>query len=272
MSVHSTTVRTTVRKLKDMKARGEKIACLTAYDVSFAQVLDQNGVDVVLVGDSLGMVIQGEDTTLPVTMDDMVYHGRAVARGLQQALLILDMPFMSDASVEQAVANAGRFMKQAGANMVKLEGGADQQELVATLTRLGIPVCAHLGLQPQRVHKLGGYRVQGREKGVADTMLHDARVLEQAGADMLLLECVPAELAKQITQQAGIPVIGIGAGVDCDGQILVLYDILGISAGKIPRFSKNFIAEAGDIAAAVRLYVEQVKAATFPSAEHSFQS
>ncbi|HEY9050752.1 MAG TPA: 3-methyl-2-oxobutanoate hydroxymethyltransferase [Gammaproteobacteria bacterium] len=246
------------------------MACLTAYDVSFAQVLDQNGVDVVLVGDSLGMVIQGEETTLPVTMDDMVYHGRAVSRGVKQALLILDMPFMSDASVEQAVANAGRFMKQAGANMVKLEGGADQQELVATLTRLGIPVCAHLGLQPQRVHKLGGYRVQGREQSVAERMLHDARVLEQAGADMLLLECVPAELAKQITQKASIPVIGIGAGVDCDGQILVLYDILGISAGKIPKFSKNFMAEANDIPAAVRLYVEQVKASSFPSFEHSF--
>ncbi|TNF37293.1 MAG: 3-methyl-2-oxobutanoate hydroxymethyltransferase [Gammaproteobacteria bacterium] len=272
MSVHSTPARTTVRKLKDMKARGEKIACLTAYDVSFAQILDQNGVDVVLVGDSLGMVIQGEETTLPVTMDDMVYHGRAVARGLKQAFLILDMPFMSDASVEQAVANAGRFMKQAGANMVKLEGGADQQELVSTLTRMGIPVCAHLGLQPQRVHKLGGYRVQGREQSVAERMLHDARVLEQAGADMLLLECVPAELAKQITRQAGIPVIGIGAGVDCDGQILVLYDILGISAGKIPKFSRNFMAESGDIAAAVRLYVEQVKSSAFPTEQHSFHS
>ncbi len=271
MSTHKASGRITIRQLKEMKQQGEKIACLTAYDVSFAQLLDQQGVDVVLVGDSLGMVIQGLETTLPVTMDDMVYHGQAVSRGLSRALLIVDMPFMSDASVEQAVANAGRFMKQAGANMVKLEGGADQRELVSTLTRLGIPVCAHLGLQPQRVHKLGGYRVQGREDAVAEKMLEDARVLEQAGADMLLLECVPAALAKQITQQAQIPVIGIGAGVDCDGQILVLYDILGISAGKIPRFSKNYMQQAGDIAEAVKHYVDDVKHSRFPADEHSFQ-
>lgn len=262
--------RKTVRSLRDMKARGEKIACLTAYDASFAQVLDTNGVDVVLVGDSLGMVIQGLDTTLPVTMDDMVYHGQAVSRGLKQAFLILDMPFMSDASIEQAVANAGRFMQEAGANMVKMEGGADQKELVATLTRLGIPVCAHLGLQPQRVHKLGGYRVQGREEAVAEKMLEDARILEQAGADMLLLECVPAELAARITEQASIPVIGIGAGNACDGQILVLYDILGISAGRIPKFSKNYIQLADDIPSAVKCYVDDVKNGTFPSAEQSF--
>lgn len=271
MSTHKASGRITIRQLKEMKQQGKKIACLTAYDVSFAQLLDQQGVDVVLVGDSLGMVIQGLETTLPVTMDDMVYHGQAVSRGLSRALLIVDMPFMSDASVEQAVANAGRFMKQAGANMVKLEGGADQRELVSTLTRLGIPVCAHLGLQPQRVHKLGGYRVQGREDVVAEKMLEDARVLEQAGADMLLLECVPAALAKQITQQVQIPVIGIGAGVDCDGQILVLYDILGISAGKIPRFSKNYMRQAGDIAEAVKHYVDDVKHSRFPADEHSFQ-
>ena len=270
MSTHNTTGRVTVRKLKDMKAQGEKIACLTAYDASFAQLLDNNGVDVVLVGDSLGMVIQGLETTLPVTMDEMVYHGQAVSRGLDHAFLILDMPFMSDASVDEAVANAGRFMKQAGANMVKLEGGADQKELVSTLTRLGIPVCAHLGLQPQRVHKLGGYRVQGREHDVAERMLEDARVLEQAGADMLLLECVPVELAEKITRQSKIPVIGIGAGPVCDGQILVLYDILGISVGHIPKFAKNYMAESTDIAAAVRSYVTEVKNASFPSAEHSF--
>ncbi|MDH5765901.1 MAG: 3-methyl-2-oxobutanoate hydroxymethyltransferase, partial [Gammaproteobacteria bacterium] len=241
MSTHKTNRRITVSHLKEMKAKGEKIACLTAYDASFAQLLDNNGVDVVLVGDSLGMVIQGLETTLPVTMDEMVYHGKAVARGLQHALLIIDMPFMSDASVDQAVENAGRFMKEAGANMVKLEGGADQKELVSTLTRLGIPVCAHLGLQPQRVHKLGGYKVQGRDQQVADRMLEDARVLEKAGADMLLLECVPVSLAEKITRQAGIPVIGIGAGSQCDGQILVLYDILGISTGHIPKFSKNYM-------------------------------
>ena len=270
MSSHKTTGRVTVRKLKEMKAQGEKIACLTAYDASFASLLDNNGVDVVLVGDSLGMVIQGLETTLPVTMDEMVYHGQAVSRGLQHAFLILDMPFMSDASVNEAVVNAGRFMKQAGANMVKLEGGADQKELVSTLTRLGIPVCAHLGLQPQRVHKLGGYRVQGREQEAAERMLEDARVLEQAGADMLLLECVPVELAAKITQQSKIPVIGIGAGNVCDGQILVLYDILGISVGHIPKFSKNYMTESADIDVAVKSYVAEVKSGLFPSAEHSF--
>lgn len=272
MSAQTATARITIRQLHDMKTRGEKIACLTAYDVSFARVLDNNGVDVVLVGDSLGMVIQGHDTTLPVTMDDMVYHGRAVARGLQRALLILDMPFLSDASLEQAVANAGRFMKEAGANMVKLEGGADQKELVSALTRMGIPVCAHIGLQPQRVHKLGGYRVQGREQSAAQTMLDDARILEAAGADLLLLECVPSELAARITAQAKIPVIGIGAGAQCDGQILVLYDILGVSAGRIPKFSKNYLAACGgDVASAVKCYVDEVKRGVFPDAGHSFE-
>lgn len=272
MSVHNSTARITIRQLHDMKARGEKIACLTAYDVSFARVLDANNVDVVLVGDSLGMVIQGHDTTLPVTMDDMVYHGRAVARGLQRAMLILDMPFLSDATLVQTVTNAGRFMKETGAAMVKLEGGADQKEIVSALTRIGIPVCAHIGLQPQRVHKLGGYKVQGREQAAALAMLDDARILEQAGADMLLIECVPSELAARITAQAKIPVIGIGAGAACDGQILVLYDILGISAGRIPKFSKNYLtAGASDIAAAVKLYVDEVKRGVFPDIGRSFE-
>ena len=260
----------TINTLQDMKARGDKIACLTAYDVSFAQLLDNAGADIVLVGDSLGMVIQGLDSTIPVTMDEMIYHGQVVSRGLKRAFLILDMPFMSDASTQQAVENAGRFMKECGANMVKLEGGADQQELVETLTRLGIPVCAHLGLQPQRVHKLGGYKVQGRDAVVAEKMLNDARVLEQAGADMLLLECVPAELAKKVTQQASIPVIGIGAGNQTDGQILVLYDILGISAGRIPKFSKNYMQQAGSIQQAVEQYIEEVKSVAFPDDEHTF--
>lgn len=271
MSAQNQISRINVQKLKQMKADGEKIACLTAYDASFARVLDDCGVDVVLVGDSLGMVIQGRETTLPVTVEQMIYHGQAVSAGLKHAFLIIDMPFMSDASVEQAVINAGRFMKEAGASMVKLEGGADQKELVSTLTRLGIPVCAHIGLQPQRVHKLGGYRVQGREQDDAERMLNDALVLEQAGADMLLVECVPAELAKRITQSSGIPVIGIGAGPDCDGQILVLYDILGISTGKVPRFSKNYMSGTEDIAAAVRHYVDDTRSGQFPDAEHSFK-
>jgi len=271
MSTHpKKTSKVTINTLREMKAGKEKIACLTAYDVSFAQLLDNVGVDIVLVGDSLGMVIQGLDSTIPVTMDEMIYHGKLVSRGVERALLILDMPFMSDASTQQAVENAGRFMKECGANMVKLEGGADQKELVETLTRLGIPVCAHLGLQPQRVHKLGGYKVQGRDAGVAEKMLNDVRVLEQAGADLLLLECVPDELAKKITELATIPVIGIGAGNQTDGQILVLYDILGISAGRIPKFSKNYMQQATSIQQAVEQYVEEVKGVVFPDNVHTF--
>ncbi len=271
MSAQLPTQRVNINTLREMKSKGEKIACLTAYDVSFAQVLDESGVDIVLVGDSLGMVIQGLDSTIPVTMDDMVYHGKAVARGLKRALLILDMPFLSDATTQQAVQNAGRFMQQAGASMVKLEGGADQRELVETLTRLGIPVCAHLGLQPQRVHKLGGYKVQGRDQAVAEKMLSDAKVLEQAGADLLLLECVPDELARQVTRQASIPVIGIGAGPGTDGQILVLYDILGISAGHIPRFSRNYMLQCESIQEAVEQYVAEVRSGAFPDAAHTFK-
>ncbi|VAW67265.1 3-methyl-2-oxobutanoate hydroxymethyltransferase [hydrothermal vent metagenome] len=271
MSAHANkTARVSINTLREMKARGEKIACLTAYDVSFAQLLDSVGVDIVLVGDSLGMVIQGLGSTIPVTMDEMIYHGQVVSRGLKRAFLVMDMPFMSDASTAQAVENAGRFMKECGANMVKLEGGADQRELVETLTRLGIPVCAHLGLQPQRVHKLGGYKVQGRDAETADKMLNDARVLEQAGADLLLVECVPDELARKLTEQSAIPVIGIGAGHQTDGQILVLYDILGISAGHIPKFSKNYMQQAGSIQQSVELYIDEVKSSAFPAAEHTF--
>ncbi len=271
MSTHANkTDRVSINTLREMKARGEKIACLTAYDVSFAQQLDNAGVDIVLVGDSLGMVIQGLGSTIPVTMGEMIYHGQAVSRGLKRAFLVMDMPFMSDASTSQAVENAGRFMKECGANMVKLEGGADQRELVETLTRLGIPVCAHIGLQPQRVHKLGGYRVQGRDTESADKMLNDARVLEQAGADLLLVECVPDKLARALTEQSKIPVIGIGAGAQTDGQILVLYDILGISAGHIPKFSKNYMLQAGSIAQSIEQYIKEVKSALFPAEEHTF--
>lgn len=261
----------TVRSLAEMKAAKQKIACLTAYDASFAQLLEKAGVDVVLVGDSLGMVIQGEETTLPVSVEDMLYHTRCVARGLKNALLITDMPFLSFTSIEQAVLNAGLFMKQGGAHMVKLEGGADQAETVAALNRNGIPVCAHLGLQPQFVHKIGGYLVQGRDAGTAQRMLDDALILQQAGADLMLLECVPELLAKKITQALHIPVIGIGASVDCDGQILVLYDILDISMGIRPKFSKNFIASAPGIEQAIELYVNAVRQKEFPAAEHIFR-
>lgn len=260
----------TVRRLAEMKQAKEKIACLTAYDASFSQLLENSGIDVVLVGDSLGMVIQGSETTLPVSVEDMLYHTRCVAKGLQNALLITDMPFLSFTSVEQAVLNAGLFMKQGGAHMVKLEGGVDQAETVSALNKNGIPVCAHLGLQPQYVHKIGGYRVQGREKAAAKKMLSDALTLQKAGADLMLLECVPEKLAAKITAALDIPVIGIGASVDCDGQVLVLYDILDISLGLRPKFSKNFMLDSSSIADAVKNYVAAVKQSEFPAAEHVF--
>ena len=260
----------TVRRLAEMKQAREKIACLTAYDASFAQLLEKNGADVVLVGDSLGMVIQGEETTLPVSVEDMLYHTQCVAKGLKNALLITDMPFLSFTSEEEAVLNAGLFMKQGGAHMVKLEGGVDQIDTVTALNKNGIPVCAHLGLQPQYVHKIGGYRVQGKDDAAAEKMLQDALTLQDAGADLMLLECVPAVLAKKITAVLDIPVIGIGAGADCDGQILVLYDILGISLGIRPKFSKNFMDSADGIEEAISQYVSAVKNVEFPALEHTF--
>lgn len=260
----------TVRQLAEMKQAKQKIACLTAYDASFSRLLENAGVDVVLVGDSLGMVIQGEETTLPVSVEDMLYHTQCVAKGLNNALLITDMPFLSFTSEEEAVLNAGLFMKQGGAHMVKLEGGVDQADTVAALNKNGIPVCAHLGLQPQYVHKIGGYRVQGRDDEAAEKMLQDALTLQDAGADLMLLECVPALLASKITAALDIPVIGIGAGVDCDGQVLVLYDILDISLGLRPKFSKNFMSDAVGIESAIQQYVSEVKNSEFPSVEHTF--
>jgi len=261
----------TVRTLRNMKQAGEKIACLTAYDASFATVLETAGVEVLLVGDSLGMVVQGRDSTVPVTMDDMVYHSAAVARGRRRALLMVDMPFMSYASPQQAMTNAARLMQEGGAHMVKLEGGALQAESVRQLTERGIPVCAHLGLQPQSVHRLGGYRVQGRDVAAARTMVEDAKVLQEAGADVLLVESIPVGLATEITHAVTIPVIGIGAGPDCDGQVLVLYDILGITPGKRPKFAKDFMAGQAHIQAAVTSYVEAVKNGAFPALEHCFE-
>lgn len=261
----------TVATLKNMKKSGEKIACLTAYDASFGALLDAAGVDVVLVGDSLGMVIQGRDSTLPVTMDHMVYHAAAVSRSCQRALRMVDMPFMSYASIDHALVNAARLMQDGGAHMVKLEGTANQSDVVRRLNDCGIPVCAHLGLRPQFVHKLGGYRVQGRETDSASRLRDDAARLEQAGADALLLECVPTALATEITAHVGIPVIGIGAGAGCDGQVLVLYDMLGITPGKRPRFSKDFLAGNASITAALAAYIADVKAGRFPAAEHGFE-
>ena len=263
----STITLTTLRKIKES---GEKFAVLTAYDASFAGLLDEAGVEVLLVGDSLGMVVQGLETTLPVLMEEMIYHTRNVVRGHCRALVMSDMPFMSYNTPEQALDNAARLMKEGGAAMVKLEGGAWLADTIRHLSQYGIPVCAHLGLLPQSVHKLGGYRVQGRELSDAERMLEDAQLLVEAGADCLLLECVPANLAKAIAETVAVPVIGIGAGPDCDAQVLVLYDMLGITRGKRPKFSRDFLAGAGSVEVAVRAYVEAVKAKTFPGPEHSF--
>jgi len=260
----------TVAVLQEMKKKGEKITCLTAYDSSFATLLDDAGIEVLLVGDSLGMVIQGQNTTLPVSLDEMIYHTRCVARGTRRALLMADMPFMADADPLQALLNAGRLMKEGGAHMVKLEGGAMQLDTVRRLAAHGIPVCAHLGLLPQSVHKLGGYKVQGRDAGTARQILDDALALQESGVDMLLLECVPAALGAEISRSMRIPVIGIGAGPDCDAQVLVLYDMLGITSGGRPKFAHNFANASGDIAGAVQSYVEAVKSGSFPAEQHCF--
>jgi 3-methyl-2-oxobutanoate hydroxymethyltransferase len=260
----------TLNTLGQMKQRAEKIACMTAYDASFAELLDAAGVDVVLVGDTLGMVIQGHDTTVPVTMDHMVYHSAAVARGLHRPFLITDMPFMSYPSRELALANAVRLMQEGGARMVKLESGQAQTEIVEFLAGHDIAVCAHLGLKPQSVHKTGGFRVQGRDSDAAQRMLEDALALEAAGADLVLLECIPAALGRGISQALKVPVIGIGAGPDTDGQILVLYDILDITAGRKPRFVRNFMPGSDSPQIAVARYVQAVKSGEYPAPEHCF--
>lgn len=259
-----------IATLQQMKADKEPIACLTAYDASFGMLVDEAGVDVVLVGDSLGMVIQGHDTTVPVTVDDIVYHTRSVARRLQRPFLIADMPFMSYANPGQALDNAVRLMQEGGAMMIKLEGGDDQLNIVEHLARHDIAVCAHLGLKPQSVHKLGGFKVQGRDPGVAKKMVESARRLQDVGADIVLLECVPNELGESVTDALDVPVIGIGAGPDVDGQILVLYDILNITLGRVPRFVRNFMQGNESPLDAVRAYVEAVKSREYPAPEHCF--
>jgi 3-methyl-2-oxobutanoate hydroxymethyltransferase len=261
----------TLATLQRMKADGEKIASLTCYDASFALLLDAAGVDVVLVGDTLGMVIQGHDTTVPVSMDHMVYHCAAVARGLQRPFLIGDMPFMSYPTKELALANAVRLMQEGGAQMVKLESGGKQSDIVEFLAGHDIAVCAHLGLKPQSVHKTGGFRVQGREREAAARLLEEARLLEASGADIVLLECVPSALGKSITEALHVPVIGIGAGPDVDGQILVTYDMLDITTGRKPRFVRNFMEGAGNNLEAMQRYVSAVKAREYPGPEQSFQ-
>ncbi|MEZ5529538.1 MAG: 3-methyl-2-oxobutanoate hydroxymethyltransferase [Porticoccaceae bacterium] len=258
----------TINTLQDLKAQGEKFPVITCYDASFARLIEQVGIEVMLVGDSLGNVIQGQDSTVPVTMDDMAYHVSAVRRGNNKSLIIADLPFMAYATEEQAMANSAELM-QAGAHMVKLEGGAWLENTVRMLSERGIPVCGHLGLTPQSVNKLGGYKVQGRDEQAAEIMLKDAKLLEQAGMDMLVLECVPSALGKQISRELSVPVIGIGAGADTDAQVLVVYDMLGLSP-KAPKFSHNFLAETGSLEAALNAYASAVRNGTFPGPEHCF--
>ncbi len=270
MSQHSTSKKITNTELSAMKTRGEKIASLTAYDASFAHILDQAGVEMVLVGDSLGMVVQGQSSTIPVTIDEMAYHSKMVSRGLERALLVTDMPFMSYPDPQTAMNNAAILMQQGYANMVKLEGGQPILECVQHIVGQGIPVCGHLGLLPQSVNQLGGYRVQGKDDAQAKAIIEDAKSLQQAGASAIVVECIPSSLAKKLTASVDIPIIGIGAGSDCDGQVLVSYDMLDITAGKRPKFSKNFMLEAGNISDAVSAYVQAVKNKEFPTDEHAF--
>jgi 3-methyl-2-oxobutanoate hydroxymethyltransferase len=260
----------TVPGLKAMKAEGRKIVMLTAYDASFAAQLESAGVDVALVGDSLGMVVQGRTSTLPVTIDEMVYHTAAVARGLSSTLLAADLPFMSDRDVPSALEAATRLVAEGGAAMVKIEGAGRICEVIEALAVRDIPVCAHLGLTPQSVNRFGGYKVQGKTEEAAGRLLADAKAVEAAGADLLVLECVPAALAARITAELRIPTIGIGAGVECDGQVLVVYDMLGLTPGRRPRFSKDFLAGRDSIQAAIGAYAADVREKRFPGIEHSF--
>lgn len=259
----------TLGTLQAYKRAGETFSCLTAYDATFARAASDAGIEVLLVGDSLGMVLQGHDSTLPVTLDDICYHTRCTARGKGNSLLMVDLPFMSNASQERLLQNAGELMR-AGAEMIKVEGEAWMADDIRELTRRGVPVCAHLGLTPQTVHQLGGYKIQGRDAEHAERIVADARTLVEAGASVILLECVPASLGRAVREAVAVPVIGIGAGVDVDGQILVMHDVLGVTHGRTPRFVKNFLAEADDISGAFRRYHEDVKARRFPAAEHSF--
>ncbi|MCW2290961.1 3-methyl-2-oxobutanoate hydroxymethyltransferase [Pseudomonas sp. BIGb0408] len=262
----------TLTTLQALKQKGEKITMLTCYDATFAKVSSQAGVEVLLIGDSLGMVLQGHDSTLPVSVNDMAYHTASVKRGNRGALIVADLPFMGYATVDQALQNAGALM-QAGAHMVKIEGTAWLAESIARLAERGVPVCAHMGLTPQTVNILGGYKVQGRQEAQARQMVADAIALEQAGAAMLLLECVPVDLAGEISRTVKIPVIGIGAGPQTDGQVLVLHDMLGVSlTGRMAKFVKNFMDGQAGIEDAIAAYVKAVKDVSFPAAEHGFSA
>jgi 3-methyl-2-oxobutanoate hydroxymethyltransferase len=263
--------RVTIQTLRQKKARGEKIAMLTAYDATFARLLDEAGADVLLVGDSLGMVIQGHETTLPVTLDEIAYHCRAVARGARRAHVVGDMPFMSyQASVEQGMTNAGKLMKEGNCHSVKLEGGAVHAELVTKLVSAGIPVMGHIGLTPQSFHQLGGFKVQGRDPGGRQRLLDDALALEAAGCYAIVLEAIPADIAREITAALSIPTIGIGAGTACDGQVLVSYDALGMDESFKPRFVRRYATLGETIKASIASYVADVRSGAFPSDAESF--
>jgi 3-methyl-2-oxobutanoate hydroxymethyltransferase len=261
----------TVPGLRAMKAQGRKIVMLTAYDASFAYQVEAAGIDVALVGDSLGMVVQGRRSTLPVTLEDMVYHTSAVARGLSATLLVADLPFMADRDTAYTLEAAARLVGEAGAAAVKIEGAAPHVlEAIAALGERAIPVCAHLGLTPQSVHKFGGFRIQGREQAAADRVLAEALAVQAAGADLLVLEGVPSTLGERITRAVEIPVIGIGAGAHCDGQVLVIYDLLGITPGRRPKFSKDFLLGRGSVHEAIAAFAEDVRSGAFPAPEHCF--
>ena len=271
MSTHADSKPWTVPALAEAKRNGQKLVMLTAYDAGFARTLDANGVDLILIGDSLGMVVQGHDSTLPVSVADIAYHTRIVARVLQRALLVADLPFGADATPERAL-DASLQLLQAGAEMVKIEGAGFKLDIIRYLVEREIPVCAHLGLTPQSVLRLGGYRVQGRGDA-AQQLRDDARAVAAAGASLLVLECLPTPLAAQVTADIAIPTIGIGAGPQCDGQVLVLHDFLGLDSGhRRPKFVKDFLAEGGSVAGAVQAYADAVRAGTFPDAEHAYAS
>jgi len=259
----------TTTVLAGMREQHEKIAMLTCYDASFASLMDECGVDILLVGDSLGMVIQGHGTTLPVTVDDVAYHTSCVARGVHSAMVMADLPFAAYSTPDEAMTNAARLMR-AGAEMVKMEGGLWLAPTVRHLVERGIPVCAHLGLTPQSVHQLGGFRVQGKTSEAADILLNDALALQEAGASLLVLEAIPASLGASVTKSLRIPTIGIGAGIDCSGQVLVMHDMLGAFPGHRPKFVKNFMHGRGSIGAAFGAFVQEVKSKSFPGPEHCF--
>jgi 3-methyl-2-oxobutanoate hydroxymethyltransferase len=270
MSAHSTTRRVTHLDLAKLRAAGDKIAVLTAYDASFANACDEAGIDVLLIGDSLGMVVQGHDSTLPVTIDDIAYHTRAVVRGCQRPLIVADMPFGSfQESPQQAFRNAVKLMA-AGAQMVKIEGGVEMAETTAFLTTRGIPVCAHVGLTPQSVHQLGGYRVQGKDDTAATRLIADALAQQEAGASLIVIEAIPSALAAETTRQLAIPTIGIGAGKECSGQVLVLHDMLNVSSNRKPRFVRNFMLGHDSIGDAIAAYAAAVRDGSFPGPEHCY--